>query len=600
MTNREKYKQAFSVLRASDDFDLEANHMKQTAKQFRLRKAVVLAAACVMVIGSATIAYAADVGGIQRTVQLWLHGEQTAVTIEFDGAGGYSAEYGDEAGTAHHGGGVAFEADGTERPIGRYPIPKVAATEHYIAQVRLTIPKDVPAPGAGQLRLSCRNAAGGEISRNYANINLEDPAILDAPVATSVKIGVLRPSPKNTALLEILKRWRIPFQIVTAENIPSDVKTVILPPGENGRYAEEPLQRFVQAGGVLLVLEQNAGSNVPLMPGAQYAAEPNSLADLVLPEHPVFSGMSQENFDLWSGAPEGDVVKVMISPISENVVAAKPPFLVRQTVGSAIAEAAIGDGVLLASQLNACGNYQTEPAAARYLRNLFSYVGNRPLRNDIRPLPRNEQEYRVGKTEPVSLAAYANRSFEDEVAEDRKGGWFDQGRNDFRVMPTGRVVAAGVPFEIIDAKKNHGRSCLIVRGEKRPEFPGSIRDIRVNRKFKALYFLHPAGWGNNSLCGYYRIRYSDGSSVDYPLTGGKNIADWWMPKNLPEAPVGIRRGGADGHEIGFYVAKWQNPHPDKTIASIDFYAASRNDEGEVDYINLQSPVPALAAITGEF
>ncbi|WP_294483100.1 hypothetical protein [uncultured Victivallis sp.] len=122
----------------------------------------------------------------------------------------------------------------------------------------------------------------------------------------------------------------------------------------------------------------------------------------------------------------------------------------------------------------------------------------------------------------------------------------------------------------------------------------------MNRKFKALYFLHTAGWGNNSLCGYYRIRYSDGSSVDYPLTGGKNIADWWMPKNLPEAPVGIRRIGADGHEIGFYVAKWQNPHPDKTIASIDFYAASRNDEGEVDYINLQSPVPALAAITGEF
>ena len=44
MTNREKYKQAFSVLRASDDFSLEANDMKQTAKQFRLRKAVVLAA----------------------------------------------------------------------------------------------------------------------------------------------------------------------------------------------------------------------------------------------------------------------------------------------------------------------------------------------------------------------------------------------------------------------------------------------------------------------------------------------------------------------------------------------------------------------------
>lgn len=119
MTNREKYKQAFSVLRASDDFSLEANDMKQTAKQFRLRKAVVLVAACAMVIGSASIAYAADVGGIQRTVQLWLRGEQTAVTIEFDGAGGYNMEYTDEEGNVRYGGGVgvAIEADGTERPL---------------------------------------------------------------------------------------------------------------------------------------------------------------------------------------------------------------------------------------------------------------------------------------------------------------------------------------------------------------------------------------------------------------------------------------------------------------------------------------------------
>lgn len=141
---------------------------------------------------------------------------------------------------------------------------------------------------------------------------------------------------------------------------------------------------------------------------------------------------------------------------------------------------------------------------------------------------------------------------------------------------------------------------MIVRGEKRPEFPGSIRNIRVNRKFRALYFLHTAGWGNNSLCGYYRIRYADGSCVDFPLAGGRNIADWWMPKDLPEAPVGIRRIGSDGHEIGFYVAKWENPHPEKMIDAIDFCAASRNDEGEIDYINLQSPVPALAAVTGEF
>lgn len=119
MTNQEKYKQAFSVLRASDDFSWEADQMKRAGKRVRFQRAAALAAACMMVVGSASIAYAADVGGIQRTVQLWLRGEQTAVTIEFDGAGGYNMEYTDEEGNVRYGGGVgvAIEADGTERPL---------------------------------------------------------------------------------------------------------------------------------------------------------------------------------------------------------------------------------------------------------------------------------------------------------------------------------------------------------------------------------------------------------------------------------------------------------------------------------------------------
>ena len=119
MTNREKYKQAFSVLRASDDLSLEENTMKQATKRMRGRRMAAIVAACIMAVGSATMAYAADVGGIQRTVQMWLHGEQTAATIEFDGTGGYQMEYTDEAGNVRHGGGggAAIGADGTERPL---------------------------------------------------------------------------------------------------------------------------------------------------------------------------------------------------------------------------------------------------------------------------------------------------------------------------------------------------------------------------------------------------------------------------------------------------------------------------------------------------
>ena len=68
MTNREKYKRAFSALPASREFSLEVETMKTTVKHHRLRAAAVLAAACVLLVGSVSAVYTADVGGIQRTV----------------------------------------------------------------------------------------------------------------------------------------------------------------------------------------------------------------------------------------------------------------------------------------------------------------------------------------------------------------------------------------------------------------------------------------------------------------------------------------------------------------------------------------------------
>ncbi len=119
MTNRERYKQAFSTLRASDNIILEAAKMKNMAKRFRLRKTLAIAAVCIMLMACAGVAYAADVGGIQRSVQLWIHGDLTAATIEFDGAGHYSMDYTDDGGNTHtvSGGGVAFGPDGTEIPV---------------------------------------------------------------------------------------------------------------------------------------------------------------------------------------------------------------------------------------------------------------------------------------------------------------------------------------------------------------------------------------------------------------------------------------------------------------------------------------------------
>lgn len=118
MTNKEKYKQAFSAIHASDDFSLEVEKMERTNKQHKFKTMIASVAACVILVGSATAAYAADVGGIQRTIQLWIHGDQTEATIQFDGNGSYSMDYTDSEGNVKHqgGGGVSFAADGTEIP----------------------------------------------------------------------------------------------------------------------------------------------------------------------------------------------------------------------------------------------------------------------------------------------------------------------------------------------------------------------------------------------------------------------------------------------------------------------------------------------------
>ncbi len=118
MTNREKYQQAFSAIHISDDFSLEESTMKKR-KFYHYKYALVALLACVCLLGSAAAVYATDFCGIQRKVQLWFYGEQTDVTIQFNGNGQYELDYLDEDGTpkSQAGGGVAFDANGKERPL---------------------------------------------------------------------------------------------------------------------------------------------------------------------------------------------------------------------------------------------------------------------------------------------------------------------------------------------------------------------------------------------------------------------------------------------------------------------------------------------------
>ena len=91
--------------------------MKQTRKRY-LPRAVVICAAVILVLALAATAYAADLGGIQRTIQIWMHGDQTDAVLNIEG-GEYSLTYTDENGEEHEqaGGGKAFDIFGRERDL---------------------------------------------------------------------------------------------------------------------------------------------------------------------------------------------------------------------------------------------------------------------------------------------------------------------------------------------------------------------------------------------------------------------------------------------------------------------------------------------------
>lgn len=118
MTNKQRYQRLFSKLHASESCLMEVKEMKHATKRIQVRRLAAACAAAAMVMGMASVAYAADVGGIQRTVQLWINGDQTDAVLDIQGST-YSVIYRDEDGASHqlYGGGTAFDDDGSERPL---------------------------------------------------------------------------------------------------------------------------------------------------------------------------------------------------------------------------------------------------------------------------------------------------------------------------------------------------------------------------------------------------------------------------------------------------------------------------------------------------
>ena len=190
----------------------------------------------------------------------------------------------------------------------------------------------------------------------------------------------------------------------------------------------------------------------------------------------------------------------------------------------------------------------------------------------------------------LDLAPFANRSSGDTVAGDGKGGWTDQGENHLRHAPWGPTDCNGVPFDFIRPDQNDDRACVMLRSKHLPDLPDAVRGIAAGCKAEALYFLHAGAWVEKDAEGFrYVVHYADGASETAPMVGGVDFGDWWIDTRR----AGLARttryhtGWANSESKGFHVLRWENPHPEKTIATIDIESAC----GET--------IPIIEAITAE-
>lgn len=497
--------------------------------------------------------------------------------------------------------------DGKEElPLMELSVLPLPAHDRRSRSVSLVFPANI-GTGFRQLRLALKQE-GKLIGRNFYDVFIGNRAELERRIETARPVRLFDTgAPGNVRELQALfTRLHIPFETISAIGEAPAGALVAVPPelheSQTLALAGPELMEWIQRkGGTLLVMEQK--NPLSVYPGGRrLTADSAAYVDMVLPQHPVFRGMDYRNLESWSNPDHAYVVDFSFMPYTEDALAVKGPLFSHSNAGVALTELKSGSGRLIFSQLNAVRCAPGDPSAALYLRNLLEYAAGNAYVQDAPELELEaDRDYCIDETKAlrIDLAPYANRSFRDDVSGDGKGGWTDEGENDFRTMPLGSVRAAGIPFRILDPAENNGVSCLVLRGTQRPHFPAAITGIRINEKLSRVFFLHTSTWGGSNRAGAYRFHYEDGTTVDCLLQGGGNIGDWWNIFSLPDARIGIERKNPQNQTVACYVTEWENPKPELRIVSMDFLSLAALQTGEIDWNPENAAIPVLVAATAE-
>jgi len=180
----------------------------------------------------------------------------------------------------------------------------------------------------------------------------------------------------------------------------------------------------------------------------------------------------------------------------------------------------------------------------------------------------------------VDLQPQANQKLKDPFGSGRDG-------NDLASLRTGPRTLLGVNFKVGESVIQLGSKFL------KEQKPTKVEGIKVGSTVHKLHILHSTGYGrgnsdegqesdasfikDGTRIAEYVVRYEDGKTETIPVVYGEDVRDWWFT----EYSKGVTRGKVawkgDNElakefniQIRLYLTTWENPHPGKKVASIDY------------------------------
>ncbi len=175
----------------------------------------------------------------------------------------------------------------------------------------------------------------------------------------------------------------------------------------------------------------------------------------------------------------------------------------------------------------------------------------------------------------LDLSRAANVGFADETADDRKGGWTDQGaENDLRMLRPGTRRFGNVEFTVIDPAGNGGKSALAFANPARDWF---LREAEIpvgNLRFRYLALLHAAAWCQGGVVGTIRVNYADGKHQDFSVEDRRDVANWWSSGESFANATLVWQERNPSTMIGLYLSRFRLSG--EPVKSITFRTGNRS------------------------